>query len=112
MITQTDLDRFCCTEKYYFMPTAPWMKYTDGVKYLATNADAYWLLTAIASYQRKEPFQVWRLEVNEDKTAVLTMREDTGEPVLVEQEIKYTDFPLKEIKLWLINGVLILPSEY
>lgn len=98
--------------------------YTDGIKYLLEAADAYWLLQAIFSYRRKEDFQLWSLKVMSDKTAVLTMKEDTDCPNLVEQKIHYTDFPLEEIEFYAINDhncngewgpvhvVLMLKSEY
>jgi len=98
--------------------------YTDGIKYLLESADAYWLLQAIFSYRRKEDFQLWNLTVLPDKTAVLTMKEDTDCPNLVEQKIHYTDFPLEEIEFYAINDhncggewgpvhvVLMLKSEY
>lgn len=87
------------------------MKYTDGVQFLAEKAGAYWLLDVIASYRRPEHFQIWTLDVK-GKKGVVEMKEDTNEPVLVRQEIEYTDFPLDTIQLYLIDGVLILPSEY
>ncbi len=106
------LAQFFGTCHYYLVPIHPF-KFTDGVKFLAENAGCYWLLDAIASYHRKEPFQIWNLNVDLDKhTAVLTMKEDTNEPVLVEQEFSYTDFPLENISLWLIEGILLLPNEY
>ncbi len=86
-------------------------RYTDGIKFLWESCDSYWLLVAISIYERTEPFQVWELKVNSN-SAVLTMIEDTGEPELVRQDIPYTDFPLDEIKLYLIDGILLLPSEY
>lgn len=114
-ITETDLNQFIGTEHYY----KHWLgfNYTDGVKYLAEKAKAYWLLDLIGSYQsgkkgRKEPFQIWTLEVNEDNSAVAYMKEDSNSPILVKQEIPLTDFPLKTIQLYLIDGVLLLPSEY
>ena len=109
-LTEHDLCQFTGTEHYY----KHWLgiNYTDGVKFMAERGKAYWLIDAIASYRRKEPFQVWTLEVAEDKTAVLRMREDTDKPALVKQEIPFTDFPLRKIEFYLIDGVLILPSEY
>jgi len=101
----------CIGTTQYFIHWTKTLKYTDGIKFLADNAGAYWLIDAIASYQRKEPFQLWELKVNDSK-AVLTMKEDTNEPVLVKQEITYTDFPLDEITLYLIDGILLLTSEY
>jgi hypothetical protein len=91
--------------------------YTDGIQYLAERAGAYWLIDAIASWQPKvrplaKEFQLWELVVNEDRSADLTARWDTGEPVLAQQKIECTDFPLKSITLYVQNGVLLLPSEY
>jgi len=100
--------------------------FTDGINQLRQDADAFWLVDIIASHQikhRNKPFQVWELKVNDDKSAVVTMKEDSNTPVLVRQEIPYTDFPLDNIKLWVEEGgygdmdnwtaclVLMLPSE-
>ena len=86
--------------------------FTDGVKYMAEVSGSYWLIDVVASYRRKEPFQIWELKVKPDKSCVVTMREDTGQPTKVRQEIPYTDFPLESIKLYLIDNVLLLTSEY
>ena len=96
--------------------------YTDHIQQIAEIAEAYWLIDAIGSYlhQFKQPFQLWELKVNEDNSAVLTMKEDTNKPVLVKQEIRYTDFPLDEIKLYVELGcvdcvnpeyILLLPES-
>ncbi len=110
-LTEADLRRFIGTEQYYQHRTKQFI-FTDGVKYLADAGGAFWLIDAIASYRREEPFQVWELKVKPDNSCVLTMREDTGQPTKVRQEILYTDFPLEKITLYLIDGVLLLPSEY
>ncbi len=90
--------------------------YTDGVKYLAENANCYWLIDIVASYQaeekvKDEPFQVYHLEVRSDKTAVITIT-DGNDNLLALQKLEFTDFPLPEIKVWCINKVLMLPGEY
>jgi len=118
MLTQTDLSHFTGSDHYY-RHWAMRLVYTDGVKYVANDGDAYWLLDAISSYQTrtflKDPmlqeFQVWKLTVNADQKATLVCERDTND-VVVTQEIAYTDFPLDEIKLYLVTGVLMLPSEY
>ena len=99
------------TEQYWKNPLLHF-QYTYGVKFLWESADCYWLLIAISSYRRSEPFQIWNLKKNPDDTAILSMQEDSDRPILVEQKIRYTNFPLEEIKLWLIDGILLLPSEY
>lgn len=112
-LSQSELNQFTGTECYY----RHWLghKYTDGVKFLAEKAGAYWLIDAVMSYQAKFkdiPFQDWELTVEEDKTAVLTMKEDSDKPELVRQRIPLTDFPMPYAELYFIDGVLLLPSEY
>jgi hypothetical protein len=93
--------------------------YTDGVKYLAEKAGAYWLLDVIGSYQERRElraarlvdFQLWELKVNDNKTCAVRCFEDSGMPPAIEQQIEYTDFPLASVKLYLENGCLMLPSE-
>lgn len=120
---QSELNGFCGTENYHRHFTGG--KFTDGVKHLADRAGAYWLIDAVFSYQceakiRAVPFQIWTLKVlrselgknKNEPMAILEMKEGTDQPVLVSQKIEYTDFPKGEVKLYLIDGVLILPSEY
>lgn len=95
--------------------------YTEGIQYLAENAECYWLLEEIFFTQavekvKEEPFQVWELGVDlETKTAVLAC-EDGSHGELHKKELPYTTFPLEEISLWVeYNGstpVLLLPSEH
>ncbi|MEI6057204.1 MAG: DUF6876 family protein [Lentisphaerota bacterium] len=113
---EANLRQFCGTENYY-RHTLSRMLYTDGVQYLAEKTGAYWLIDAVASYQNsnlkeKYPFQIWELKVNSDKSCIITMIEDISCPEIVHQEIEYTDFPLDYMKLYCIDNVLLLPSEY
>jgi hypothetical protein len=104
------LSQFYGSDNYY-PHWAKVIRFTDGVKYLADKAGAYWLIDIVASYRRKEPFQIWTLKVK-DKQGIVEMREDTNTPVLVSQEIPYTDFPLDTIKLYLVGNILMLTTEY
>lgn len=115
MMTKTELQSGlaqCIGTTKYILHWMKSLKYTDGVLFLAENAGCHWLIDAIASYHRKEHFQVWTLKVEEDKKAVLTMRTDSKKPFKVKQEFTYTDFPLDEITFYLIDGILLLTSEY
>jgi hypothetical protein len=88
---------------------------TDGVQAVAEAAGGYWLLDVIGSYQLEpnldKAFQVWTLEVNRDKSDGI-VRGYNDNTLIITQEIPYTDFPLDEIKFYLIDGVILLPSEY
>jgi hypothetical protein len=117
-----NLDNFIGTERYYrhFLG----MLLTDGVHYLCENGVA-WLIDAVASYQREpevtgnkrlQEFQLWEL-VKTGTSAVLTLREDSGEKPIVTQEFYYTDCPLDKITLYVESGgqgskVCLLPSEH
>lgn len=90
--------------------------YTEGVRFVAQELGAYWLLDYIFSVQfTKEvvtqSFQVWKLKRVEESSAILTLEDGNGNQVQ-RYEIAYTDFPLDEMSFWLINNILLLPSEY
>jgi hypothetical protein len=107
---------FTGTEAYHRITVVP-INVTDGIKAVADKAKAYWLFDAIASYQiqkkvKNTHFQVWMLKVAGDKRAILTMQGDSNTKNIVEQKIEYTDFPYGDWKFYLIDGVLLLPSEY
>jgi hypothetical protein len=110
-----ELERFTGTKNYYNYNLNN-IVFTDGVKYLADKADAYWLINTIASCQtngiEKITFQAWGLTINSRKGVVLTMKEDNIFPRLVREDTGHYDFPIPTVDLWLINKVLMLPSEY
>jgi hypothetical protein len=102
--------------------------WTDGIEFLAENAEAFWLIDLIASYQTDpkvccEPFQVWTLELRPEGGAIVYVQRDSGEPHIVEQKLDFTDFPEHlgpKFELWAEQGsidarntvtVLMLPSE-
>lgn len=47
-----------------------------------------------------------------DASALVTVRIDRDAPVLIEQWIPYTDFPVLEMELYVSSGVLMCPMEY
>ena len=110
---EEELQQFYGTTHYYRNFTG--LRFTDGVKYLADHAECYWLIDLVGSYQpqlRDVPFQLWRVEVRGDDSALVTMVEDTGQPIRVSQEIPFTDFPLKGFSFYCMNNVMLLKSEY
>lgn len=111
-----DLGQFIGTENWWKHWTGL-VTYTDGIKYLAKEAGAYWLIDLVASYQTKQviketPFQLWGVKKDEKGGAVVTMREDSGEEPIITQKIDYTDFPFDDFEFYLCDGVILLKSEY
>src|SRR6476660_347578 len=92
----------CTGTTQYFRHSLSKLRYTEGIQYLAKNAECYWLIDAIASYQHQlikkeslQEFQLWLLIVGNDHEfikpasnhdAVLTCWEDAPqagtEPVI------------------------------
>ena len=116
-LNKSDLTQFTGTEQYYRHGLNRRVLFTDGAKYVADTAGAYWLLDEIALIQpynklvAAEKFQVWKLVVRPNRTATLTC-DDGNDNIVYTKEIKYTDFPLDEIIFYFANNVIHLPSEY
>lgn len=120
-----DLSGFYGTEHYY----QHWTKagvFTDGIKHLADQCGAYWLIDLAFSHQHKpkvkaEEFQLWELTLDkEGPGCVVTMRHDTGTKPIVQQKVEYTDFP-ENFSFYLTRPpvgydggevVMMLKSEY
>jgi hypothetical protein len=89
---------------------------TDGAKYVADAAGAYWLLDEIALAQRVKPqvaaeeFQVWKLTVNEKDSATLVC-EGVNDNVVSTEAIP-SDFPHESVTLWFADNMIYLPSEH
>ena len=117
---KSTLKEFHGTSEYHkhLFPGRPAILMTDGCKYVRDNLKANWLFDAILSYQadlrkREINFQVWELkQLRHDLTWLLTCREDKDLKPVVKQSIEFSDFPIDYIKIWVIDKVALLPSEY
>jgi hypothetical protein len=116
-LNTADLAQFTGSENWYRHAINRAVLFTDGAKYVADQAGAYWLLDEIAIIQphnarvAAEGFQVWKLAVNADQTGVLTCDDGNGR-VIFSKEIEYTDFPIDGITLYFTNNTILLPREY
>lgn len=97
------------------------MTYSQGVRHVAEEAGAYWLIDAILIssrcrklQQRCSGLEFWTLTVK-DGAAVLVCTDGgmngEAEQVVYSQQIQHTDFPLATINLYLDGGILCLPGE-
>ena len=116
----SELAYFTGTQKWYQHSLFRKFHHTDGVNYLAQEGQAHWLINAIFSWQTDkriknnpelQEFQFWELKVKENRSAILTCFGDEDK-IILTQQIPFTDFPLPEIELYLVEKVLMLPSEY
>lgn len=123
------LAQFSGSETWYRHPLKRGVIYSEGVKFLADNAGAHWLVDAIASYAgskvektaivndpRIGELQFWTLTRDADHKATLICWADLDVDPAIWQEIPYTDFPLPTVRIWVaVEGDgrrLFLPSEY
>ena len=103
------------SENFYRHPLSK-MIFSDGVKDMVDTCGAYWLIDLVFSYQiqkkvRLETFQVW--ELKRVKDAVFTIQATDGnDNHVASQQIPFSDFLYDTATLWLVDGVLLLPSEY
>jgi hypothetical protein len=103
---------FTGSATWYRHSLIPSVLYTDGAKYLADLARAYWLLDYIALAQRSEfavraeEFQVWKLNVK-DSAGTLNC-EDGNDRIDHTKAISFTDFPEPGIILWCANQSLAI----
>lgn len=109
------LDNFMGSEHFYRI--YPNVIITEGVKFLCEQAQCFWLVDAIFSYQTiknvaKEPFQVIDLTVDlENQTGLIVVTDGNGVE-LTRQELEYTDFLLSKIRLYYTDQTVLLPREY
>ncbi len=113
---QTNLTQFMGTECYYRI--APKFLITDGVKYLADTAGAYWLIDAAVSHLVQlgtgDWFVLVRLVVN-GSAALLTLEDGNGN-LHRKLTIPYTDLTAHLQVLYACcdgqHWVLMLTAEY
>ncbi|MDE7548292.1 hypothetical protein PY793_09895 [Acetobacter fabarum] len=122
-ISAETLAQFIGTTRYYRYTMG--LILTDGAAYLAKNGAA-WLMDIVASARlvpavRRAEFECWTLRVDLTKhCAEVVCTDGNGEReanILYRQPVGYTDFPLAELKLYVVadsdpGKVVMLTSEY
>ena len=110
------LAQFIGTQHYYRISRKHLL--TDGTKYLAENAECFWMMDAIASHLSEIGTSDLFVQVKvivKDNQATMIYDDGNGNEH-ARQEIPYTDFPLDMITLYAcwdgLNWVIMLPSEY
>lgn len=119
-ITQKGLAQFTGKTEYHHLYKFPQYSLTDGVLYVFLDVGS-WVINRILEYQcdsaiikhlNHDYFQQWTLTVSDNNEAILTCEDGDGNTVKQWDIDFYTDFPLARIQFFLINNVLMLPSEY
>ena len=110
------LKEFTGTERYYRISRKHLL--TDGTKFLAEQAECFWMMDAIASHLAEIGTADWFVVVKTtvNNSIALMVYEDGNGHEHARQQIPFTDFPLEEITLYACSDgehwVIMLPSEY
>lgn len=110
---KTELSQFTGTEHWYKHMFGG-MLYTDGVKYFAEHAGTYWFLDIVATELMKlaEREGFLSIHINSDGHAAGLSATEGNEKTLWSRHIDFTDCPAGLWKFFLVDNVLLLPSEY
>lgn len=96
--------------------------YTDGVKAVADEAGAYWLLDIVATEvaqicmrewdQRENSMTFLRVLVTKGSTAKIWLERDTDDEVFWTRDLEFTDFPEGDWMFYMgIDGLVDQPNE-
>lgn len=114
------LDQFTGTEAYFkWSNLFPNFVLTDGTRFLAQEAGAFWLMDLFASHYRSyrdEGFAAIKV-LRKDSGDVQVLITDGNDHILAEQDNISTDFPLDDLTLYAAPAdenlwVIMLTSEY
>ena len=118
---QENLQQFCGAEQFFQLPLIK-TRFTDGVHYLATEANCFWLITDASvfakSLREKSHFitidfkRLSEAERNQKGCEAIISYGDGNENILETHRYGVTDFPLDELRLYFVNNTLMLPWEY
>jgi len=116
-----NLQRFHGSETIYKIPLIQ-TRYTEGMKYLAEAAECFWLITDVSAMAKsllpKSYFitvDFKRLETSENDFSgpVASIEYSDGNGTIFGvQHYNVTDFPLNRLRLFFVEGTLMLPGEY
>lgn len=119
---ESALIQFTGSEQFYRWSAITCSVLSEGAKYLADHAGAYWLFDTIDSHLAAHgilsdtEFVVAHLVRDKAGSGALLEIHDGNHKVLIMQRIEYTDFPLDRITIYAAhNGsgwTHFLPSEY
>ncbi len=109
-----DLQNFTGTESWYSHKLMHETVYTEGVKYFADHAGAYWFLdivdTELFPLQKEHGFLSITMTVANEQALITAT--DGNETTLWDKQISFTDCPDGTYRFFFTDNVLLLTSEY
>ncbi|MBO7732197.1 MAG: hypothetical protein J6S67_06585 [Methanobrevibacter sp.] len=117
---KSELANFYCSESYYKANIFSNIVITEGVRYFCDICSCYWLLDeaiiyALRELGKKYSFLIVEFKVtNKRGTTYIEVKEDSNTELLFRRRTKdlLHKIPIGEYKFYLIDNVMLLPSEY
>lgn len=120
-----DLCQFTGTQRYYYQPLYPWLKYTDGVRFFMQEAKCWWLLDKLGTElapRFAHKMQFWsqvQVTVTEEHGAHILVLEKTWNEqrkasdytCVLDALVPLTDMPLGTWSFVFNHRVMCLPQE-
>lgn len=116
-----NLAAFNGTESFHKIPLLNTV-ITDGIKFLADNANCFWLVTDTSVIAKSLMNRSTLITIDFKKLSdemqvasgydAIIEYSDGNDHILESHKYHSTDFPLETIRLFSTNNTLMLPSEY
>jgi hypothetical protein len=124
-LTPDDLAQFNGADEIFRHSIAPRFVFTSGMRHVAQELGAYWLIDVAASWQphiakqARPEFQHWQIKRGAGNSAIVTCDDGDG-LIMAQQEIEFTDFPWPEFAFYVVEAgdvgeqfyMAMLKSEY
>lgn len=118
---KAELQHFYGSELCYKIPLLG-IKITESINYFANATECFWLITDVSviakNLSKKSQFITIDFKRLSEKKklkmqceAVINYSDGNGN-IFETHKYNITDFPLDELRLFYVNGILMLPSEY
>lgn len=116
----SELNNFYGSMAYYKANIFSNIVITEGVRYFCDICECYWLLDeaiiyALRELSKKYSFLIVEFKVtNKRGTTYIEVKEDSNTELLFRRRTKdlLNKIPIGEYKFYLIDNVMLLPSEY
>ena len=117
---KSELNNFYGSMAYYKANIFSNIVITEGVRYFCDICECYWLLDeaiiyALRELSKKYSFLIVEFKVtNKRGTTYIEVKEDSNTELLFKRRTKdlLNKIPIGEYKFYLIDNVMLLPSEY
>ncbi len=106
---------FTGSEQCYILPYAKSARYTEGVQHMAKNENMYWFLEEVIWAAKRWDLQEGQFTLLREEPGKTKFRieiTDLDNNQIAEIKILFSDCRFDAARLWFIDGIILLPSEY